>query len=98
MRHILKTDPEVFDLVMEGEKTFEIRLNDRDYQAGDDLCLRRTRYTGEEMSAGAPLEYTGSFWTVKATHVLNGPIYGLVDGWCIISIGMDAISNPNPTE
>jgi hypothetical protein len=84
--HELKTDPDVFDAVIEGEKKFEIRINDRDYQVGDDLCLRRTKHTGEEMGKGAPLVYSGSFWTVTVTHILYGPIYGLQDGWCIMSI------------
>jgi hypothetical protein len=86
MNHELKTDPEVFDAVMDGKKTFEIRRNDRGFQVGDELGLRRTKHTGEEMSKGAPLEYEGGFWTVTVTHVLHGPIYGLEDGWCIMSI------------
>jgi hypothetical protein len=87
--HELKTDPEVFDAVMDGKKTFEIRRADRDYQVGDDLCLRRTKHTGKEMAQGAPLVYSGGFWTVTVIHVLHGPVYGLQDGWCIMSI------NPN---
>lgn len=48
--HELKTDPEVFDAVAAGLKTFEIRYDDRGYQVGDQLILRKTRYTGAEMS------------------------------------------------
>jgi hypothetical protein len=86
MRHQLKTDPVVFDDVVEGRKTFEIRKDDRNYQVGDELLLRKTEYTGEEMSKGKPLEFTGDFWTVTVKHILRGPIYGLADGWCIMSI------------
>ena len=86
MNHELKTDPEVFDQVMDGEKTFEIRKDDRGFNVGDDLLLRKTVYTGEEMKNGRPLEYEGSFWTVSVKHIMRGPIYGLKDGWCIISI------------
>lgn len=85
MKHKLKTDPDVFDAVMKGIKPFEIRKNDRDYQIGDELMLKKTRYTGEEMKNGKPLEYTGDVWTVKVIYVLYGPIYGLQDGWCIMS-------------
>ncbi|WP_273711461.1 DUF3850 domain-containing protein [Leuconostoc mesenteroides] len=39
--HELKLDTEYFDDVKSGLKTFEIRKNDRDYQAGDLLSLSR---------------------------------------------------------
>ena len=84
MRHKLKTDPIVFDDVMTGLKTFEIRKDDRGFKVGDELALEKTKYTGEEMKAGKPLEYTGDFWTVGVTYILRGPIYGLKEGWCIM--------------
>jgi hypothetical protein len=83
--HELKTDPEVFDQVRSGRKTFEIRKNDRDFLHGDRLILRRTKFTGAEMRLGAPLIYNESLSCVVC-HVMYGPIYGLQDGWCIMSI------------
>lgn len=38
-RHDLKTWLPYFDAVADGDKRFEVRLNDRDYQAGDWLRL-----------------------------------------------------------
>ncbi|MFY1903802.1 DUF3850 domain-containing protein [Achromobacter xylosoxidans] len=81
--HILKTDPEVFQAVLSGAKTFEIRLNDRGYAVGDVLGLRETKHTGAEMRAGAPLVYTGRECQRFVSHVLTG--YGLADGWCCLS-------------
>jgi hypothetical protein len=81
--HILKTDPEVFHAVWHGLKTFEIRFNDRNFQVGDSLYLRETTNTGEQMNAGAPLEFTGRTTTKIVSHVLTG--YGLMDGWCCLS-------------
>ncbi len=81
--HELKTDPGVFEAVHSGKKTFEIRLNDRGFCVGDELSLRETRSTGEEMRNGAPLEYTGRHITKIVSHVLTG--YGLVEGWCCLS-------------
>ena len=86
MEHELKTDPEVFDAVKSGEKTFEIRLNDRNFKVGDVLFLRRTRHTGEEMRVGMPLEYTDDELRKTVRYILHGPIYGLADGWVIMSI------------
>jgi hypothetical protein len=83
--HELKTDPAVFDAVADGSKTHEIRLNDRDFQIGDGLLLRRTAWSGQQMKvAGFPLQYTGEELRAEVTHVLTG--YGLMPGWVILSI------------
>lgn len=81
--HELKTDPAVFAAVAAGAKTHEIRFNDRDFQIGDVLHLRETLATGEEMRAGAPLEYTGRHALREVSHIQAG--YGLIDGWVILS-------------
>ena len=84
--HELKTDSEVFCAVIAKIKTFEIRKNDRDFKFGDYLHLRETLYTGKDMINGHKLEYTGREVLVKVIYILHGPIYGLADGWCIMSI------------
>ena len=84
--HELKTDPAVFDAVCEGRKTFEIRKDDRLFAVGDLLKLRKTKHSGREMAEGAPLEYDGPPLYVYVTYILRGPIYGLADGWVIMSI------------
>lgn len=86
MVHELKTDPEVFKAVFDGLKTYEIRKDDCGYQVGDELWLQETAHSGQEMAAGAPLFYTGKIMAVEVTHILRGPIYGLMDGWAIMSI------------
>ena len=88
MIHELKTDPDVFDAVARETKTFEIRKADRPFKRLDALHLRRTAHTGLEMAAGAALEYNGPEAIVRVVGILNGPIYGLEDGWCIMSIVM----------
>ncbi len=84
--HDLKTDPEVFDAVWRGDKTFEIRFNDRNYGVDDVLLLHETKYTSQEIKQGSPLVYTGRTIEAVVTHVLTGPVYGLLDGWVILSI------------
>ena len=49
MIHELKILPEYFEPVIKGEKTFEIRVNDRDFKMGDYLALNEYwdgKYTG----------------------------------------------------
>lgn len=86
MEHELKTDPKMFRDIRSGFKKFEIRLNDRNYKENDTLLLKETVYTGEAMKAGKPLLYTGIQLLVEVYYVLRGPIYGLKDKWCIMSI------------
>jgi hypothetical protein len=82
----LKTDPHAFQASWDGTKPWEIRKNDRDYQIGDALVLEETRYTGEQMKTGEwPLEYTGRRLLVEVEFILTGPIYGLQEGWVIMS-------------
>ena len=87
--HELKTDPQVYDAVAFGGKSFELRLNDRNFKVGDTLLLRRTEYSGIEMNAGMPLEFSGKESVWEVTHILHGPIYGLNSGWVIMSIVPD---------
>lgn len=84
--HELKTDPHVFQAVIDGKKLFEIRKDDRKFKVGDTLRLRETVYTGSDMKNGKPLEYTGRALVCKVTYALRGPIYGLQDEWVILSI------------
>lgn len=73
--HDLKILPPYFEHVKKGEKTFELRFDDRDYCANDILLLR-------EWSDG---KYTGRSLTAKITYLLKG-FDGLIDGWVILSI------------
>lgn len=58
--HYLKTWPAYFEQVANGNKTFEIRKNDRGFQKGDIVVLAEYepptgvfsgKYTGEKLSA-----------------------------------------------
>ncbi|WP_426976816.1 DUF3850 domain-containing protein [Acinetobacter johnsonii] len=82
--HMLKTDPAVFQDVLDGSKTFEIRFNDRGYQIGDLIVLKETKFTGQQMKSGQPLVYTGREIQKRISYVLGG--YGLQDDWVILGI------------
>jgi ASC-1-like (ASCH) protein len=63
MKHELKIWPEYFEAVNNGEKTFEVRKNDRNYQVGDILYLREWSPFRES--------FTGKYTYLKVTYVLR---------------------------
>lgn len=76
-RREIKILPKYFRLVATphgGVKRFELRKDDRNYQAGDTVTLRE--WDGQE--------YTGNEITVGIKYVLRDCTeYGLMDGYCI---------------
>ena len=85
--HSLKTWPEPFAAVLAGEKTHEVRVNDRGYAVGDVLELREWRFIGDrEWSEGAGGHYTGRSVRVVVTHMTRGGSFGLPEDLCVMSI------------
>lgn len=77
MQHNLKTVQPYFSEVEKGNKTFEFRKNDRNFQVGDEVFLqefepRDTSYSGKELRG-----------TIK--YILKD-FEGIQDGFCILSI------------
>lgn len=73
--HDLKLWPQFFPALARGEKTFEIRKNDRNFQVGDGLRLREwdpveERYTGREVQA--EISYVLSGWGLEEGFVCLG--------------------------
>lgn len=75
MEHRLKTVQPFFERVRMGEKTAELRLNDRNFQVGDFMTLVEfdpiSGQTGHEIRC-------------IITHVLSN-YKGLEKGYCVIS-------------
>lgn len=65
MIHELKILPHFFTDVIKGEKTFEIRKNDRPFHKGDLLALNE--YDGQY--------YTGNSCLVYIDYIMNDPDY-----------------------
>jgi hypothetical protein len=75
--HEIKTHPTYFDAVRRGDKTFEIRKNDRGYRVGDRLLLCEfdpefNRFTGNTVER-------------EVTYIVQG-VFGLPDDVCVMSI------------
>lgn len=85
--HSLKTWPSLFQRVWDGEKTFEVRLDDRGYQKGDAVVLREWDRTVEcacghgDHTETCP-KYSGRTITARVGHVMaSTPPRGSVRGF-----------------
>lgn len=78
MTHSLKTWPEYYQRIVSGEKTFEVRKNDRDYQTGDYLDLQEYD--------PASNKYTGSSITKKVSYILHGGSFGVESGTVVMAL------------
>lgn len=78
MVHKLKTWPQYFQRVLDREKKFEVRKNDRDYQVGDILELQE--YDPEFK------EYSQRYICGRVTYILHGPDFGIEKGYCVMSL------------
>lgn len=71
--HELKILPEYFEAVVSGDKRFEIRKNDRNYEKGDILRLN-------EYQDG---QYTGDVHVAEITYITD---YAQQDGYVVLGI------------
>lgn len=81
--HELKTWPDYFYRIFSGQKRFEVRKQDRDFQIGDILHLR-------EYDPGTET-YTGRSVRAEITYILSGGYFGIDPGYCVMSISEPTI-------
>lgn len=75
--HKIKLNIEFCDAVLNGEKTFEIRINDRGYQKGDKVKF-------ESRANGLPCHHEIDNREYVITYVLNG--FGLKEDYVVFGI------------
>ncbi len=90
-RHSLKTWPDLFQAVLDGKKTSEYRLNDRDFQEGDILVLceydpETERYSGKEIVVGV----------TYVMHLKDYPTFSSHSGHVVMSTYMKAQNVTQP--
>lgn len=81
MVHELKTWPEYFQSMLIGQKSFELRKNDRGFKIGQALKLLEFNDKTKE--------YTGRVLLRRITYVLQGKEaeeFGLKEGYCVMSL------------
>lgn len=77
--HKIKIKKRYYDAVLKGEKTFEIRKNDRDYNVGDIINFIPI---ADDCDMILPHNQT----SYKVTYVFHGGEYGLEEGYCVFGI------------
>lgn len=94
MEHVLKTHPAMFRAVRDGRKNFEVRKDDRAYQAGDTVVLQ---FHDPDMPGGNFPAPPMSPWLDsdpddrsalhrKVTFVLRGGQYGVEPGYVVLAL------------
>lgn len=81
MVHELKVDKQFFHDIEIGRKTFEVRLNDRNFKVGDGVSLKE--WDSEKK------EYTKNFMSPlsrRITFILQGGQYGIKKGYVVLQL------------
>ena len=87
--HILKTDTAAFDAVQRGDKNFEVRRDDRMFQAGDTLTLERYNgYRQTGVFAVPPASNNPKHKPIDACigFVMRGGQYGVKTGFVVLAL------------
>lgn len=83
----LKTWAEYFEKVLSGEKKFEVRENDRNFQEGD--LLKLIEVVPSHQGTTLSTQPTGRFLMAKVDYVLKGSkFFGVDEKTCIMSISV----------
>lgn len=103
--HDVKSWPESFVAVAQGEKTFDIRKSDRDYKVGDHLLMREwdpktEQYTGREIERRITYIFEGPFIPKskgESQHAI------LASGYVVLAVvpvpfGQSALQDQRPTH
>lgn len=82
MRHVLKIKEKWLERILAGQKTSELRFNDRDYQTDDTIIFHPVDSDGNVLIKPYDLP------TYEITHVLNSNQFpeALKPGYCVLSI------------
>jgi len=79
MTHALKTWTEYYKEIENGDKTFELRKDDRPFAPLDTVIAQEYDYEKQK--------YTGKETAFTITYILrNAKQFGLKDGFCILGL------------
>lgn len=87
--HEVKCWPKFYDHIESGEKTFEVRKNDRDYKIGDLLVIREwVEPENEHPTLAKGPRYTGKMLSSVITYILTSKDFqGIKKGYAVLGLG-----------
>lgn len=100
--HRLKTHVSYFQALRRGDKTFEARLNDRDFQVGDVLDLIEwsvsptVRVNQDGSTETVPSGPTDDHLFFRISYVMTGGRMGLAADHVVL--GIQPVKNPYPSD
>ena len=86
MVHELKTWPEYFEQVKNGNKPFDVRKNDRYFSEGDELLLKEYVPKGYYEDGLNDDKYTGRILHRKVSYILQGSQFGIQEGFVVMGL------------
>lgn len=81
MIHDLKTVDRYYEAIQDGRKPFECRLNDRAFQTGDIVRLRKVN------DKGYYVDYPTAYFDRRITYILQGGQFGIEPRYCVLGLG-----------
>ncbi|MHB1086123.1 MAG: DUF3850 domain-containing protein [Minisyncoccota bacterium] len=85
--HKLKTLARYYEAVERGEKTFEVRRNDRAFQTGDILILEKMDNEGRYYETIPGHNFNAKSLRKRITYLLQGGQFGIEPGFCVLGLG-----------
>ena len=80
--HKLKTITHYWDSLETGDKTFEVRLNDRAFQKGDMIDCVRCYENGHYDNPG----FVEKILRFEITYILQGGQFGIDPRYCVLGL------------
>lgn len=91
MTHKLKTWPQYWDAVASGDKTFEVRRDDRGFQKGDEVellkCSEKWRFGDYAIDMDIVTQKPKHVLRKRITYVLTGGQFGIEPGFVVLGLG-----------
>ncbi len=92
MLHQIKIQEQYYNKIIEGQKTFEVRKNDRDYKINDLIQFVLVANDG----TGSIIKVSDKIF--KIGFILYGGKFGIDKGYCVFSIKEAAITDIAPLD
>lgn len=85
--HVLKAVDRYFDAIERGDKTFEVRRNDRAFQTGDIIELVKVTEGGTAVSSPGGNAFSRVTLRRQITYLLQGGQFGIEPAYCVLGLG-----------